>query len=436
MINPEIIGLTGILVLVVSLALGVHVGIAMGFIGFLGAVALIGFSKSLSLLATTPFHTVDYTILVLPMFILMGEFAFHGGMGVRLYAAASKWLGRIYGGVAMTTTVAVAFFSAISGSALASAATFAKMAVPEMTRLKYDSKFACAVVAASATLDILIPPSGLMVLYCIFTGASLGKVMFAGFIPGFLSALNYMIIIYVRARIDPNLRVRPIGGVSWSEKMFAARMIAPEAIIVFVVFGGIYSGIFSPIEASAVGAFCVLVAGLARKALSLSLFKTSLITTARTTAMIFLIIAGSMIFSKFLAIAGLQEALLTFVSSLAMERYIVLVLVLFSYLILGMFMDVVAMLAITLPIFFPLLVALRFDDIWIAILIMKMAGIGTLTPPVGMVCYLVKAIVGDVVTLEGLFRGIWPFVAADVFTVGLLVAFPQISLWLPSMIYK
>lgn len=436
MLNQEIIGLIGILALVVFLGLGVHVGIAMGFIGFLGAVALIGFSKSLSLLATTPFHTIDYTILVLPMFILMGEFAFHGGMGVRLYTAASKWLGRIYGGVAMTTVVAVAFFSAISGSALASAATFAKMAVPEMTRLKYDSKFACAVVAASATLDILIPPSGLMVLYCIFTGASLGKLMFAGFIPGFLSALNYMIIIYFRARIDPNLRTQPIEGASWREKMIAARMITPEAIIVVVVFGGIYSGIFSPIEASAVGAFSVFIAGLARKALSLSLFKTSLIATARTTAMIFLIIAGSMIFSKFVAIAGLQEALLTFVSALAMDRYIILALVLFSYFILGMFMDVVAMLAITLPIFFPLLVALRFDDIWVGILIMKMAGIGTLTPPVGMVCYVVKAIVGDVVTLEGLFRGIWPFVAADVLTLVLLVAFPQITLWLPSVIYK
>ena len=436
MLNQEIIGLIGILALVVFLGLGVHVGIAMGFIGFLGAVALIGFSKSFSLLSTTPFHTIDYTILVLPMFILMGEFAFHGGMGVRLYTAASKWLGKVYGGVAMTTTVAVAFFSAISGSALASAATFAKMAVPEMTRLKYDSKFACAVVAASATLDILIPPSGLMVLYCIFTGASLGKLMFAGFIPGFLSALNYMIIIYFRARIDPNLRTQPIEGASWREKMIAARMITPEAIIVVVVFGGIYSGIFSPIEASAVGAFSVFIAGLARKALSLSLFKTSLIATARTTAMIFLIIAGSMIFSKFVAIAGLQEALLTFVSALAMDRYIILALVLFSYLILGMFMDVVAMLAITLPIFFPLLVALRFDDIWVGILIMKMAGIGTLTPPVGMVCYVVKAIVGDVVTLEGLFRGIWPFVAADVLTLVLLVAFPQITLWLPSVIYQ
>jgi C4-dicarboxylate transporter DctM subunit len=437
MLSPELIGVLGFLAMFVGLALGIHIGFTLGTIGFAGCVVLLGFSKSLSVLSTTPYYQVaSFAIIVLPMFILMGEFAFQGGIGTLLYTAASKWLGRLHGGLAMATAFANALFGAISGSSLAAAATFGKLAIPEMMRHNYDSRLAAGVVAASGTLAVLIPPSGVMVIYCIFTEVSLGGMMIAGIIPGFLSALIYMVMIYVRVRLNPRLGPQSTEVVPWKERLLATRWLTPIAVIMIVMLGGIYLGIFSPVEAGAVGAFTVLVVVLARRSLSLTALRTGLTNAAETSAMIFFVIIGAMIFGKFIAISRLPDALLTLILGLEVPPLGILIVILLVYIVLGCLMDVPSMMCITLPMFYPLLHGLGLDDIWVGILIIKLVEIASITPPIGMNVYVLKGVVGDVVSLGGLFQGIIPFFIMDVLTLAILVAFPQISLWLPSMMFQ
>ena len=437
MISPELIAGLGFLALFVLLALGIHIGIALGFIGFIGCGLMLGFSKSLSLLVTTFFFTAtDYSFIVLPMFILMGEFAFQGGIGTLLFTAASKWLGRLHGGLAMATCAANAFFGAVTGSSLAAVATFGKLAIPEMMRLKYDGKIAAGVVAASGTLAVMIPPSGVMVLYAILTEVSLGKMLIAGVIPGFISAIIYMVMIYFRVRLNPRLGPRSTEVVSWKERLSATKWLTPLAVVMIVMLGGLYIGVFTPVEAGSVGAFTVFAIVLARRSLPLAALKTTLANTARTTAMIFLVIAGAMVFGKFIMLAGLPDALLAFVSSLAIPPIGTLVVILLIYIGLGCIMDVPSMLVITLPMFYPLLHGLGLDDIWVAILIIKIVEIAAITPPIGMNIYVLKGVIGDVVTIGDLLRGIFPFLLMDVLTLAILVAFPQIILWLPSTMFR
>jgi C4-dicarboxylate transporter DctM subunit len=433
MISTELLGILGFLVVFALLALGMHIGTALGIIGYAGCVVLLGFTKSFSIMATTPFVTVaNFSFVVLPMFILMGEFAFQGGMGVLLYNAASKWLGRLHGGLAMATVGANALFGAVSGSTAAAAASFGKLAVPEMMRYNYDRKLAGGVVAASGTLSSLIPPSGVMVLYCIFTEESLGKLMIAGFIPGFLSALIYMVMIYVRVRLNPQLGPRSTEIVPWKERLLATRWLTPIAVVMIVMLGGIYMGVFSAIEAGAAGAFIVLVVVLVRRSLSLKALRTSLTNTARTSTMLFWVLIGAMIFAKFIVLSGLPDLLLAFVTGLAVPPIGILIVVLLVYVVLGCIMDVPTMLAITLTMFYPLLISLGFDGIWLGILTIKIVEIAVITPPIGINVFVLKGVVGDVVGLGDLFRGISPFFVMDIITLAILVAFPQICLWLPS----
>lgn len=436
MLDPMLIGGLGIVAMLLAIGLGIHIGVSLGVAGFIGCVVLIGFPKSLSVLVTTPYYTAaDYSFIVLPMFILMGELAFQGGISKLLYTAASKWLGHLYGGLAMASTASAALFAVVTGSSLATAATFSKLSVPEMMRHGYDSKLACAVVACSGTLAALIPPSGLMVLFCIFTRVSLGKLLIAGLIPGFMSALLYMAMIYFRVRLNPSLGPRMLEEVSWKEKVLSLKWIAPVAIVAIVMLGGIYGGIFSPVEAGAVGAFAVFAVTLVRRSVSLSTLKTTLVETAQSSAMIFFLIIGAMIFGKFLVLSGIPAGLATFIGGLLVPPIGILITVLLMYVVLGTFLDVPAMLVITLPIFFPILNGLGFDGVWLGILVIKMLEIAAITPPIGLNVYVTKGMVGDVVSLGGLFQGIIPFFVMDILTLAILVAFPQISLWLPSMMF-
>jgi C4-dicarboxylate transporter DctM subunit len=435
--SPELLGILGFVAMFALLALGIHVGIALAVIGFIGSAMMLGFSRSLSMLVTTPYFTVaDYAFVVLPMFIMMGELAFQGGIGVLLYKAASKWLGRLQGGLAMATTAANAMLGAITGSTLAAAATFSKLAVPEMKRYNYDNKLAAGVVAASGTLAVMIPPSGVMVLYCILTPVSLGKLMIAGFIPGVISAIIYMIMIYSRVRLNPRLGPPSTEVVSWKERFLSIRWLTPVIIVMIAMLGGIYTGVFSPVEAGSIGAFTVFVVVVVRRSISPSLLKTALVNTALSTGMICLVIVGAMVFGRFLMLTGLPEALLSFVSSLAIPPVGVLVVILLIYVALGCIMDVPAMLVITVPMFYPLLNGLGLNDIWVAILIIKIVEIAAITPPIGMNVYVVKSVLGDIVTIGELFRGILPFFIMDILTLALLVAIPQISLWLPSTMFQ
>ncbi|MEJ2739789.1 MAG: TRAP transporter large permease [Dehalococcoidia bacterium] len=412
-LSPELIGILGFLAMFVLLAIGIHIGISLGVIGLIGCGIMLGFSRSISLLVTTPYYVVaDYNFIVLPMFILMGEMAFQGGIGILLYRAASKWLGRLHGGLAMATTAASAALGAITGSSLAATATFGKMALPEMRRHNYDDSLSAGVVAASGTLAVMIPPSGIMVLYTILAPVSLGKLMIAGVIPGFISAFIYMVMIYTRVRLNPQLGPRSTEMVSWKDRFASIRWLTPVLIVMLAMLGGIYVGIFSPIEAGAVGAFTVFLVVMARRSLSLSQLMSTLVNTVRASAMIGLVI-----------------------SNLQISPVAILCVVLAIYIVLGCIMDVPAMIVITVPIFYPVLHGLGLDDIWVAILIIKIVEIAAVTPPIGLNVYVLKGVVGDDVTVGSIFRGIIPFFIMDVLTLVLLVAVPQIALWLPSTMF-
>jgi C4-dicarboxylate transporter DctM subunit len=436
MSSPEIIGIIGFLAMFVLLAGGIHIGISLGVIGFFGCGIMLGFSRSLSLLVTTPYYVVaDYNFIVLPMFILMGELAFQGGIGILLYKAAARWLGRLHGGLAMATTAASAALGAITGSSLAATATFGKMALPEMRRHNYDDSLSAGVVAASGTLAVMIPPSGIMVLYTILAPVSLGKLMIAGVIPGFISAAIYMVMIYTRVRLNPRLGPRTTELVSWKERLSSIRWLTPVAIVMVAMLGGIYAGIFSPIEAGAVGAFTVFIVVLARRSMSLSTLVTTLVNTVRSSSMIGLVIVGAMVFGRFLMLTELPDALLVFVSNLNISPMAVLGVILAIYIVLGCIMDVPAMIVITVPIFFPVLHGLGLDDIWVAILIIKIVEIAAVTPPIGLNVYVLKGVAGDEVTVGDIFRGIIPFFIMDVLTLVLLLLVPKITLWLPSTMF-
>jgi C4-dicarboxylate transporter DctM subunit len=435
--SPEILGILGFVAMFALLALGVHVGITLALIGFFGVAVMLGFSRSLSQLVATPYFTItDYSFVVLPMFIMMGELAFQGGIGVLLYKTASKWLGRLYGGLAMATVAANALFGAISGSTLAATATFGKLAVPEMMRYNYDKKLATGVVASAGTLAVMIPPSGTMVIYCIMTDVSLGKLMMAGFIPGIIIAILYMIMIYFRVRLTPSYGPPSTEPVSWNQRMSAIKWLIPIIVIVIVMLGGIYTGIFSPTEAGAIGAFTVFIVVLVRRSLPFSRFKDALINTTLTTGMICLVLVGAMLFGKFLMLTGLPDHLLNWISSLKIPPHGVLIVVLLIYIVMGCIMDVPSMLVITLPIFYPLLSGLGFDGVWLGILITLEVEMGVITPPIGMNVFVLKSVLGDQVGVGDIFRGIVPFFFVDVLVMVILVAFPVLSLWLPSMMFK
>jgi tripartite ATP-independent transporter DctM subunit len=435
--TPEIVGIMGLILMLIGLFLGIHIGIVLGGVGLTGCIVLMGFTKGVSLLATTAYYTTsNYGFIALPMFLMMGELAFQGGMGSLLYAVVSKWLGHHHGGLPMATTVANALFATIAGDSLSATATFGKIAIPEMIRYKCDKAFSCGVVASAGCLAVLIPPSGVMILFCIFTSVSLGKLMIAGFLPGCVSAIIYMTYIYTRVRIHPSLAPKSQEAPSWKERFIALQWLLPIMVVVIVMFGGIYTGIFSPVEAGAIGAFTVLLLVLARRTLSLSSFKASVANVARTTTMIFFVIIGAMIFSKFLVVAGIPELMMDFINSLNVSPIMILVIILIIYLILGTFMGVVAMLAVTLPMFFPLSQGLGFEGVWFGIIIILMCEIAALTPPVGLNVYVLKAVVGDLVSIGSIFRGVIPFFILNLFIVFLLVIFPKLSLWLPSMMFN
>jgi C4-dicarboxylate transporter DctM subunit len=434
MISSEMIGLLSLVAMIVILMLGVNIGTSLVLVGFVGLVMLIGFNKSLGVLMTTPF-TITYNIsfTILPLFVLMGEFAYAGGIASNLLDSAEKWLRRIPGGLAIATAVGCALFAMVTGSSTATVATFSKLAIPQMLNHNYDKRLAYGVVASSGSLAVLIPPSGLMVLYCIFTDVSLGKLMLAGFLPGALTVAVYTILIISWAYINPKLAPRLATEVSWKEKVESIKYIGPVVFVMVVMLGGIYMGVFTPTEAGAFGVLAVLIMAFLMRGMNFTKFKGSLQSTVTTSVMIFFIIIGAIIFGKFITISGLTFLIGNFITGLHVAPIIVLLVILFVYLILGAFLETVAMVSITLPIFYPIISSLGLNGIWVGILIIKLCEIGMITPPIGLNVFTVKAILGPSTKMEDVFLGIMPFLWMDFILVALLIIFPQISLWLPSL---
>lgn len=431
--GAESIGLIGILILFLLVLSGVPIAVSSAVVGFGGCWVLMGLTPALGVIYTIPIAKVaTYALSVIPLFILMGVFALEGGIGRELYEACVKWLGRRPGGLAMATTAANGLFGACSGSSLAAAATFTKLALPEMDRYKYHVRLSTGCIAASGSMAAMIPPSGMMVIFCTFSDVSLGKILVGGVIPGILSVFVYMASIGIRARLNPELGPRILEPVSWKEKFLALRYLLTAAATFVVLLGGIYLGIFSPTEGGAAGAFLIFMIVLIRGRFTWKNFLGSLVEAVTTSAMIFFIIIGAMVFAQFLAVSQLPSYFVNAVSSSAMPNWSAILLVLVIYIFLGTFLDAVAMMALTLPIVFPMIEALGINGIWFGIMVIKMTEIALITPPLGLNVYVVKGLAPPQTRLEDIFMGIFPFLLMDLLTLAMIFLFPAIVTWLPG----
>jgi C4-dicarboxylate transporter DctM subunit len=432
--EPITVGYIGFAVLVVLLFSGLHIGIVMGLIGFLGMAYISGWSAAFGILKSVPYSTFSgYDFSVIPLFILMGEFCFHGNISGDLYSAAQKFLGGLRGGLAMATIGACAAFAAVSGSSMATAATMCTVALPEMRERKYDMSLATGTLAAGGTIGILIPPSVIMVVYGMMTQESIGQLFMAGFIPGIIQALMFIGVIAFICWRNPLLA--PAGEKStMMEKIKSLKGVWIVILLFLIVIGGIYFGVFSPTEGAGIGAAGAFIFALARRRLGWKQFKSSLIETITTTGMIFLILVGAMILGYFLAVTRLPNEIANTVTGLHLNPYLIWGMVVIIYLILGCLMDSLAMVLLTVPIFYPVMcgpTGLGFDPIWFGIMIVIVVEMGMITPPVGMNVFVIKGMAQDVPTYT-IFKGILPFLYVDLFEIVLLTIFPIIVLWLPQ----
>jgi len=442
------IGILGVSLLIALVLMGVRVFVAAALSGFLGLLALKNWNVAAAISGTIPHSkTVTYPLSVLPLFILIGFLAFYAGLTTRLFEAARRWIGWVPGGLAVATVFATAGFAAVSGASTATAAVFSRVAIPDMLKNGYDRKLAAGVVAAGGTLASLIPPSAILVIYAIIVEESVGKLLLAGFLPGLVSALIYAALIILMCVVNPELG-RPITGFTWGERFKSLPGTFPIFIVIAVIFGAIYTGSATPTEAGALGAmvvFCFFVYRAVRENAVGQMGRRlgeALTETARLSAMIFTLIWAVFLFVRFLGFAGLPSAFADWIVTLNMPPILIMICILLAYAVLGMFMDAIGMLILTLPVVFPAVMALGYDPIWFGIIVVKMAEICLITPPIGLNCFVVSGVSKDLkdengesleVPLEDVFRGIGPFFIADVITVGVLLAFPGIVLWLPSL---
>jgi C4-dicarboxylate transporter, DctM subunit len=429
-----VIGFLGIGVMLVSIFLGAQIMVALTVVGFGGLILIAGFPAAVSSVGTIYFTIVNgFHFSVIPMFLLMGFFAMQAGIGTDLFDAGRKWLGRLPGGLAVASTAATAAFGAASGTTVGTATLFTKLALPEMIRLGYHRGFAAASIAIAGTLAAMIPPSTLIIVYGILTDSSIGELLIAGIIPGIVYAFLLGVTIIIVALIQPKKMPRFLQDVTWKERFWSLRLVGPLILVIFAMIGGLYGGVFTPSEAGGGGALVTfLMAVIRNKGIkNLQLGKT-LLETVKLTAMVFAIIIGGLIFARFLALSGVSFAIQDVLTGEGMETWMVVLLVTIIYLLLGMMMDAPSLLAISLPITHPVMINLGFDPIWFGMYVVILTEIGAVTPPVGINCFAVKGAAGNLVELESIFRGLVPFIGAAFLMVILLLAFPQLALFLPS----
>ena len=426
------IGMIGTIALLIMVFGGVRVFVTAALVGMLGTVAIIGWKAGAGITGTVPHSkSINYALSVLPMFILIGFIAYHGGLTHSLFRAARAWWGWVPGGLAVASVFATAGFAAVSGASTATAAVFSRVAIPHMLENGYNQRLAAGVVAAGGTLASLIPPSAILVIYAIIVEESVGTLILAGFVPGVVSAIIYALLIIGQCSLKPELG-RAIPSPPMRERLASIPGTIPIFIVVAVIFYSMYSGTATPTEAGALGAFVVLVVALV-KGMRWASLKEALLETAKLTVMIFALIWGVLIFVRFLGYAGLPVAFAEWIVTLDVPPIVIMICILLAYAVLGMFMDAIGMLLLTLPVVHPAVVALGYDPIWFGIIVVKMCEVCLITPPVGLNCYVVSAVRPDI-PLTDVFRGIGPFFVADVITIALFLAFPGIVLWLPNLV--
>ena len=430
-LSSDAVAVIGFVALFSLMLLRVPVGMAMGLVGVSGFGYLVGGTPALKMVGQTSMRTVtDYTFGVIPMFLLMGAFVSRSGMSRELFQAANTFVGHLRGGLGIATIAACAGFAAISGSSVATAATFAAVAYPEMRRYKYPQSFATGVIAAGGTLGAMLPPSTVLAVYGIITEQDIGKLFVAGVIPGLIAAAMDMLTVVIIGRLRPNfLPATPRH--SWQERREGLRDIWATLLLFFFVIGGLYGGLFTPTEAGGMGASGALLIGIVRGRLNRTEIRRSLLQAVRTAAAVLTVLIGALLFGYFLTVTQTPQKVTEFLTGLGLGRYGVLALIMIMYIVLGCLMDALAMIILTIPIIFPVITQLGFDPIWFGVIIVMTVELGLIHPPVGMNVFVIKSVVQDV-SFSTIFIGVLPFIVTDIIRLVILISFPTLALWLPS----
>lgn len=429
--SPGTIAVVGIVILVILFLLRMPVAYTMALIGFAGFAYMTSAGAALSILGKDFWVMFSsYNLIVVPMFVYMGTIAFYSGMGGRLYDAAHKFLGQLPGGLAIATCYACAAFGACCGSTTAAAATMGKVILPEMKKYHYDPALATGCVASAGSLAILIPPSTILIIYGVMTEESIGKLFAAGILPGILLATCFALTVYIICQWKPNLG--PSGPrTTWKEKVRSLSGVIEMLVLFALVMGGLFIGWFTPTEAGAAGASGATIIALVRRQLTWQGFLNALAETTRITAMIYVIVTGATVFGHFMAVTRVPFELSEWIGALGISRYIIMAFIIFGYLIGGCFMDSLALITLTVPVLYPVILKLGFNSIWFGVIIVLVGEMGVITPPVGINVYVIKGVARDV-PLETIFRGIFPFLVALIVCTIILIMFPEIALFLPG----
>jgi C4-dicarboxylate transporter, DctM subunit len=427
------VGILGACLLFLFLLIGLPIAFSLMLVGFLGTTYLASMNAALPMVARTVYESSSYyPYTIIPLFIVMGSYAEIAGISTDLYDTFDKWLRRLPGGLGMATIASIAGFSAISGSSVASSAAFGKVAYPEMRRFNYSPRLAAGTVAAGATIDFLIPPSLGFVIFGMLTEQSIGKLLISGMIPGIMLAGAFMIILYFWVKFSPNSALSSPGAVSWKEKVSALKGIGGTVVIFLLVIGGIYTGLFTPTEAAGVGATLIFLMAIWKRKLTLRILLSSLVEALRVSVMVLFLVAGANVFSYFLALTTIPMRVSSWIIGLAVSRYVILTIIVLIYLLLGCFLDAISMMILTLPVIFPVVLQLGFDPIWFGVICVLMMGAGLISPPLGLCVSTVASIARDA-PLEEVFKGALPFLIAILFITFLITLYPQLALYLPSM---
>jgi len=428
--SPEIVGVIGLAIMILLIFMRVWIGLAMMVVGFLGYAYLDGWDKAFLIIGREPYsQTALYILSCVPLFIGMGLLASRTGIAADLFNTANKWIGNIRGGLATATVVATGGFAAVCGDSSATAAAMGAVAYPEMKKLNYDSRLAAGCIAAGGSLGILIPPSLGFIIYGLLCEQSIGKLFMAGIIPGILEIAFYAVTISIVCRMNPKLGP-PGPRSSMREKLSSLKNTWGMISLFVLVLGGIYLGIFTPTEAGAIGFFGIVVISLAARRLTWTKFRESTIDTIKITAMVVLILSGVFVFMRFLAVSGLTIMLSEFVIGLTVPPFVLLAGIIVFYLILGCFLPVIPMMVLTLPLIFPVIETIGLHPIWFGVIMVRCMEMGMITPPFGLNIFVLSSTIN--VPIPTLYRGVLPFVLADLCHIALLVAVPALSLWLPS----
>ena len=428
------VGIVGVLALFAAILLGINVMVALGAVGALGLVYVVGVTATTTMLSTVFFETThSFHFSVIPLFLLMGLFAMRAGLGEDLFDAANKWFGGLPGGLAISTTLGAAAFGAASGSSIGTATIFTKLALPQMLDRGYNKRMSAASIAIAGTLAVMIPPSSVMVIFGILTDSSIGALLIAGVIPGLIFAALLCVTTYIIVLRNPSYAPRSTETFTLREKLYSLRLAGPLVLVIGSIIFGLYFGVFTPTEAGGMGAAVTLLLAVIRQRgfKGLHLMET-LRETVKTSAMIFAIIICALVFSRFLALSGVANTLGDFLTGLNVNRWIIVLIIVAIYLVFGMMMDAPALLAITLPITYPVMMKLGFDPIWFGVFVVLLVEIGAVTPPVGVNCFVVQATSNGRVELEDVFMGLVPYVLAGFAMLLLLCLFPQLALFLPQ----